>query len=84
MKAKTRSFKIKATRTGRGFRAWLDGARHYCSTSTVSEATAARHVAVRLFLGHDRKTMRDPERQRRITVSRYSAGTYLATYDAET
>jgi len=28
--------------------------------------------------------MRDPQKLRRIVVSRYSEGTYLATYDAET
>lgn len=76
------NFKLKATRTSGGFRVWLDGAKHYCSTSTVSEAAAARNLAVRLFLGHDRTSMRDPERLRRVVVSRYSEGTYLATYDA--
>lgn len=79
-----RKLKIQTAPYQGGFQAWVEGERNKRksrSTSTSSAFTAARNLAVRLFLGHNHYAQLDAETVEKVVISQTGADTYLATYE---
>jgi hypothetical protein len=73
--------RIKTTKTNGGYKAWLYDDLSVTASSTTSAHTAAENLAVRVFVGHNRRAQIPEEVLSKIVVRPVDNGNYRATYD---